>query len=79
VHGELKIVPDDWAGLAWVLAAALGLPASYAFVWLVSQLLLPMRFSFDPRPLLEMLVSLASVGPVWGASRVRIAETLRHE
>jgi putative ABC transport system permease protein len=71
--------------IAWLIALAIGLPGAYGFVLLLGQLLLPVPFAFDPLSLVIMLgflllvATAASVGPVWGATRVRIAQTLRYE
>jgi putative ABC transport system permease protein len=71
--------------IAWLIALALGLPAAYGFVLLLGQLFLPVPFAFDPVSLFVMLAfilllaTLASVGPVWGATRIKIAQTLRYE
>ena len=56
-----------------------------AFVQVLGALLLKSPFVFNPLSVLAMLVfivavaSVATIGPVWSASRVRIAETLRYE
>ena len=71
--------------LSWLLAVIVGLPGAYAFVLLLAHLLAPIPFAFNPINLLWMLVlilviaSLASIGPVIGATRVKIAQTLRYE
>lgn len=71
--------------VAWAIAIALGIPIAYGFVQLIGSLLVTVPFAFDPLSLLWMLVfvlavaSVASLGPVWGAARVRIAQTLRYE
>jgi putative ABC transport system permease protein len=71
--------------VAWAVAIAIGIPAAYAFVQLLGAVLLQSPFVFNPLSLLEMAVfvvavaSLATIGPVWSASRVRIASTLRYE
>ena len=71
--------------VAWALAIALGIPAAYAFVQLLDQLILTMPFAFNPLSLIYMLAfilvvaTLASLGPVWGATRIKIAQTLRYE
>jgi ABC-type lipoprotein release transport system permease subunit len=47
--------------------------------------LLAVPFTFDPVSMLVLLAfvvtvaSLATMGPVWSASRVRITDTLRYE
>lgn len=72
-------------GLAWAVAVVLGIPAAYGFVAILGKLLIAVPFAFNPVSLLAMLVflvavaSLASLAPVWGASRMRIAQTLRYE
>ncbi|HEY7094337.1 MAG TPA: FtsX-like permease family protein [Ktedonobacterales bacterium] len=71
--------------VAWAVAIALGVPVAYGFVRLIGSLLVEVPFAFDLMSLLWMLVfvvavaSVASLGPVWGAARVRIAQTLRYE
>jgi putative ABC transport system permease protein len=71
--------------VSWAIAIALGIPIAYGFVQLIGSLLVSVPFAFDPASLLWMLVfvvavaSVASLGPVWGAARVRIAQTLRYE
>jgi putative ABC transport system permease protein len=72
-------------GLAWVAALVIGIPAAYGFVGLLGKLFLPVPFAFNPLSLIAMLVfilavaTLASLGPVAGAARVKIAQTLRYE
>jgi putative ABC transport system permease protein len=71
--------------VSWAIAIALGIPIAYGFVQLIGSLLVSVPFAFDPASLVWMLVfvvavaSVASLGPVWGAARVRIAQTLRYE
>jgi putative ABC transport system permease protein len=71
--------------VAWLVAIVLGIPLAYGFVALLGQLLFTVPFSFNPMSLVLMLIfivvvaTLASIGPVWGASRVKIAQTLRYE
>lgn len=71
--------------LAWVLGVAIGVPAAYGFVWIIQTVLMPVPFAFNPFSVVAMLVfiaviaTLASLVPVWGAARVRIAQTLRYE
>jgi putative ABC transport system permease protein len=71
--------------ISWAIAIALGIPIAYGFVQLIGSLLANVPFAFDPMSLVWMLVfvvavaSVASLGPVWGAARVRIAQTLRYE
>jgi putative ABC transport system permease protein len=73
------------AGISWLVAAAIGLPAAYGFVTLISNVLLPLPFAFNPAVLGITLVfilvtaTLASVIPAISAARVRIADTLRYE
>ena len=69
----------------WVLAVVIGIPAAYGFVGLLSNVLLHVNFVFNPMSLVVMfafiliVATLASVGPVFAASRVKIASTLRYE
>jgi len=71
--------------VSWLIALVIGIPAAYGFVQLVGAVLLKSPFVFNPVSMLAMLVfivavaSVATVGPVWSASRVRIADTLRYE
>src|SRR5579871_672701 len=71
--------------VSWVIASALGIPAAYGFVLLLGKLLVTLPFALNPLSLVWMLLfilvvaTLASIGPVWGASRLRIAETLKYE
>jgi putative ABC transport system permease protein len=73
------------AALAWAIAALMGYPAAYGFVTLISNVLLPIPFAFDPRTPLVALVfilavaTVASVLPALRAARVRVADTLRYE
>ena len=63
----------------------IGIPAAYGFIRLLGQLIVTVPFVFNPLSLLVMLAfivvvaSLASLGPVWGATRVKVAQTLRYE
>ena len=72
-------------GMAWVVALVIGIPAAYGFVRLLGGLFLPVPFAFNPVGLIAMLAfilvvaSAASLGPVLGASRVKIAQTLHYE
>jgi len=71
--------------VGWLIAVLIGIPAAYGFVALLSQVLLRVPFVFNPMSLVVMLAfilivaALASLGPVFGASRVKIASTLRYE
>jgi len=71
--------------VGWLTAVLIGIPAAYGFVALLSQVLLRVPFVFNPMSLVVMLAfilivaALASLGPVFGASRVKIASTLRYE
>ena len=73
------------AGISWLAAVALGIPAAVGFLALLSAVLLPIPFAFSPVALLAMLIftliiaSLASFIPALGAARVRVVETLRYE
>src|SRR5579883_3075312 len=72
------------AALSWGVAVLLGIPAAYGFVTLISNVLLPIPFAFNPLALLVMvftlgIATLASLIPVLSAARVRIAVTLRYE
>ncbi|HEY6409616.1 MAG TPA: FtsX-like permease family protein, partial [Ktedonobacteraceae bacterium] len=72
-------------GIAWCLAAMLGLPLAYAFVQFFSRLVIPADFVVDPLAFLVMLaailgiVTMASVIPAQRASRLHIADLLRYE
>ncbi len=71
--------------IGWMLAVLIGIPAAYGFVQLLSNVLLRVTFVFNPISLIVMfafiliVAALASVGPVFAASRVKIASTLRYE
>jgi len=71
--------------ISWLIAVIIGIPAAYGFLQLLSSVLLNSPFDFNPVSMLAMLTfivalaSLATIGPVWSASRVRIADTLRYE
>src|SRR5690349_5445641 len=71
--------------VSWVLAIALGIPAAYGFVLLISNVLVTVPFAFNPVALVWMLAfvvavaSAATLGPVWAASHIKIAQTLRYE
>jgi putative ABC transport system permease protein len=73
------------SGVAWGLAAVLGIPAAYGFVSLIGAVLINVGFAFNPLNLLPMLLftfviaTLASVIPALSAARLRVAETLRYE
>lgn len=71
--------------VGWLGAVVIGIPAAYGFVMLLSNVLLHVTFVFNPMSLVVMfgfiviVAALASVGPVFAASRVKIASTLRYE
>ncbi len=71
--------------LAWVLALVLGFPAAFGFILIQARLLAPVPFAFNPIYIVWMLIvilvlaSLASIGPTFGAMRIKIAQTLRYE
>ena len=71
--------------LAWVLALILGFPAAFGFILIQAHLLAPVPFAFNPIYIVWMLIvilvlaSLASIGPTFGAMRIKIAQTLRYE
>ncbi|HEV2237909.1 MAG TPA: FtsX-like permease family protein [Ktedonobacterales bacterium] len=71
--------------IAWLLAAAIGVPAAYGFVSLISAVLLPIPFAFNPLTIVITLgfilacATLASVIPAISAARVRTADILRYE
>jgi len=68
-----------------LIAIVLGIPAAYGFVLLLERLLLPIPFVFNPLSLLIMLgfillvVALASIGPIVGATRAKIVQILQYE
>lgn len=70
---------------SWLIALALGIPAAYGFVLLLGNILVPVPFAFDTTNLIWMLgfiivvVTIASIGPAWGAARVKVVQTLRYE
>lgn len=71
--------------LAWLVALIGGIPAAYGLVLIQAKVLAPVPFAFNPITIVEMLgiivilASLASVGPVFAAARIKIAQTLRYE
>jgi putative ABC transport system permease protein len=71
--------------VAWALAIVIGIPAAYGFIQLLGALILTIPFSFNPLSLIYMLAfilvvaTIASLGPVWGSTRIKIAQTLRYE
>ena len=71
--------------VGWLAAVVIGIPAAYGFVALLSEQVLRVPFVFNPMSLVVMLAfivivaALASLGPVYAASRVKIASTLRYE
>ncbi len=71
--------------LAWVLALVLGFPAAFGFILIQARLLAPVPFAFNPIHIVWMLIvivvlsSIASIGPTFGAMRIKIAQTLRYE
>lgn len=73
------------AGLAVVLATALGIPLAYAFVHLIDNAVVNFGFAFNPVILLTMAVFtvgvslLAAVLPAYGAGRLAVADCLRYE
>lgn len=86
-----KVAQAFWAEstalgvFSWILALVLGIPAAYGLVAVQAQLLAPVPFAFNAFNLVWMFVAiivlaaLASVGPVFAASRVRIVQVLRYE
>lgn len=86
-----KVMQVFWAEgtslgiLSWVLAVLLGVPAAYGFMQLQGKLLAPIPFAFNPLNVLWLLcfmlvvVVISGAGPVLGAGRVKIAQTLRYE
>jgi ABC-type antimicrobial peptide transport system permease subunit len=71
--------------IAWACGALVGLPLAYAFVQLLSRIVLPVDFIIDPLAFLAMLaavvgiVAAATIMPSLRASRVRVGEMLRYE
>jgi ABC-type antimicrobial peptide transport system permease subunit len=71
--------------ISWLIAVVVGIPAAYGFVLLLGRLLVTLPFALDPISLIWMLVfilvvaTVASIGPVVGAARLSIAETLKYE
>ncbi|HEU5376088.1 MAG TPA: FtsX-like permease family protein [Ktedonobacteraceae bacterium] len=86
-----KVAQVFWAegttlgGLAWLLALVLGFPAAWGLLQIQAKLLAPVPFAFNPYNLVWMflaifiLASLACIGPVFAATRVKIVQTLRYE
>jgi putative ABC transport system permease protein len=71
--------------VSWLIAVVVGIPAAYGFVYLLGKVLATLPFALDPLSLVWMLVfilvlaTVASIGPVVGAARLSIAETLKYE
>jgi ABC-type antimicrobial peptide transport system permease subunit len=71
--------------IACCCGALVGLPLAYAFVQLLSRIVLPVEFIVDPVAFLAMLaavvgiVAAATLVPSLRASRVRVGEMLRYE
>ena len=71
--------------MAWVIGTILGLPGAFGLVHLLSVMLIPFDFSFNPMLIVVSLLFViavtfvAVVGPALSASRVRIREILRYE
>jgi putative ABC transport system permease protein len=71
--------------ISWLIAVMVGIPAAYGFVLLLGRVLATLPFALDPVSLIWMLVfilvvaTVASIGPVVGAARLSIAETLKYE
>jgi len=71
--------------VAWLIACLIGIPVAYGFIQLVGALLIQTPFAINLLSMLTMLVfivavaSLATIGPVLSASRMKVAETLRYE
>jgi putative ABC transport system permease protein len=71
--------------ISWLIALMVGIPAAYGFVLLLGRVLATLPFALDPISLVWMLVfillvaTVASIGPVLGAARLSIAETLKYE
>jgi putative ABC transport system permease protein len=71
--------------LAWGIGVLLGIPGGYLLLSVLSYFVVPFDVSIDPTFILTTLFFIivvsfvASVGPVLGASRLRIREILRYE
>ena len=71
--------------LAWASGAIIGIPLSYVFLRLFSQLVLPASFVASPLAFVIMLfailliATLASIAPALRAARLRVATMLRYE
>jgi putative ABC transport system permease protein len=71
--------------LAWGIGVLLGIPGGYLLLNVLSYFVVPFDVSIDPTFILTTLFFIivvsfvASVGPVLGASRLRIREILRYE
>ena len=73
------------AGLAVLVATALGIPLAYAFVHLIDNAVVNFGFAFNPAILVAMagftvgVSLLAAVVPAYGAGRLAVADCLRYE
>ena len=59
-----------------------GIPGAYAFVSLISGMLVPLPFTFAPAIMLIFILiiaTLASLGPALSAARVRVSDILRYD
>jgi putative ABC transport system permease protein len=71
--------------LAWGIGVLLGIPGGYLLLNVLSYFVVPFDVLVDPTFILTTLFFIivvsfvASVGPVLGASRLRIREILRYE
>jgi putative ABC transport system permease protein len=71
--------------LAWVIGVPLGIPGGYLLLHFLGYFVAPFDIVIDPTFILTTLffvvvvAFVASVGPVLGASRLRIREILRYE
>ena len=71
--------------LSWILALVLGIPVTFGFLLIQAHLLVPVPFAFNPLSIVWMFIviialsALASIGPAFGAARMRVVQTLRYE
>ena len=71
--------------IAWGIGVLIGIPAAAGFLALISAVFLPIAFAFNPTTpvvmlaLMLVIATIASIGPAFGAARMRIATILHYE
>ncbi len=73
------------AGIAWAVGTGIGVPAGFGLLQLLAIYLGPSDIFFQPSfialtaAVIGVIVLLASGGPVFGATRIRVRDALRYE